>query len=81
MVQNPEKLKTFYSENNHWTELLEKGFAKMNFSYTAELILCNELRDELYNFLESIVKDYPSNKTLEDILFIPERILFSQNYI
>ncbi len=83
--ENPEKLKTFYSENNHWTELLEKGFAKMNFSYTAQLILCNELRDELYNFLESIVKDYPSNKTLEDILFIlvenhisPTDIIFSK---
>ena len=67
---NPEELKTFYSKSNHWTQLLEKGFAKMNFSYTAELILCQELRDELYGYLESLLKDYHSNTTFEEILLI-----------
>lgn len=67
---NPKELETFYYEHNHWKELLEKGFAKMNFSYTAELILCHELRDELYGFLGSIIKDLTSSDILQEILLI-----------
>lgn len=67
---NFKELETFYYEHDYWSELLENGFAKMNFSYTTELILCHELRDELYGFLGNITKDFASSDTLQEILLV-----------
>lgn len=67
---NPRELQSFYLEQNNWKELLEKGFPKMNFSYTAQLILCQELRDEFYNFMSSIAKEVASGPILQEILLI-----------
>ena len=67
---NIKELQTYYFEMNNWQRLLTEGFAKMNFSYTTELILCHELRGEFYGFLYNIAKNITSSKTLQEILLI-----------
>jgi radical SAM superfamily enzyme YgiQ (UPF0313 family) len=67
---NIKELQAFYFEINNWQRLLTEGFAKMNFSYTTELILCHELRGEFYGFLYNIAKKMTSSNILQEIFLI-----------
>ena len=67
---NAKELQEYYYEQNNWKELLEKGVKKNNLAYTSELLLSQELRDELYDFLDSITKGMTSSPILQEILFI-----------
>lgn len=67
---SPRELLSFYDNPDHWNELLEKGFAKMNFENTAELILFNELREEFYSFVGKIGKELTSDGIFQEILTI-----------
>lgn len=51
----------YYNQNN-WNELLYKGFGKMNFSYTAEMMLNTVLRNEFFSFIGLLfqTEDYQS---------------------
>jgi len=49
------QLKSFYTRKDRLREILDRGTSKMNFRYTAELILNPALRAEFYDFIAKLI--------------------------